>query len=255
MSRLLIVAFALLYQPAMGAELKLEGNATEHKLVHVTSDKSGTFVVIGPDLLTMKVQASLGDFKMGSTSLNLREALILDGGKSVAFTGPPGAYVVLQVVQGEEQPIHLVVTVMPSGAATPPPTVFTPPPPPVPESPRPPAAPTPLQLPAGVYGLAKFAFDQAQNVPIAARSKAAALGANFYQVSKSGDLGKYPDGQSAVNALNSLNEKVTPGDGPWSSFFDAINVRLKRLHEENQFTLGDYFIAWGEIAVGLQAVK
>ena len=259
---MLLVALAT--AASLGAEtLKLTGNAVEHKFVRVASDKAGKWVVIGPDVVTFNEQLRIDNLSLGTTAVNWRETLTADAGKTCIFCGPPGGYVVIQFVDGEDAPSHLIVLVKGAGPLPSPPPVPTPPAPipPLPFPPNPSPAPAP-PLPAGKYGMAKVAYDAAMKVAPQHRPLAGDIRDNFEAVAAGIAAGSYRTPEDATKELTARNRLTLGLDGDpkleaWRPFFAVwggqADARIADKSLRN--VVDDWRVLFLETVDGLDQVK
>lgn len=162
--RLAAIGLLLLSAPLWGAELKLVGEAVEHRFVTVTSDKGGQWLVLGPNAAVVLESTNLaGTPVLGKPKLNRASSFTTDGGKGVIFVGAPGFYAVTQWgIEGEAEPSVLVVEIR--GGVVPVPV----PPTPVPPTPVPPTPVPPDPTPAGSRSL-RILRETANTTPSLAR--------------------------------------------------------------------------------------
>jgi len=116
MRRLILLA-ALLLVPAWawGAELKLLGEAREHKFATVESDAEGPWIVFGPNAAVVLESKTLaGTPVLGTPKPNLADSFPINGTKGVKFVGAPGWYVATQWPAGDEQASYLVIEMLPA---------------------------------------------------------------------------------------------------------------------------------------------
>lgn len=123
--------------PGYSADLKLLGEACEHKFVTVESDKEGPWLVLGPNAaVVLESKMLFGTPVLGAAKINKADSFPINGSKGCKFVGPPGHYAVTQWVTGEEEVSVLVVEVLASNYRPPPvdpvDPVKPPPPPPKP---------------------------------------------------------------------------------------------------------------------------
>lgn len=113
---------------------------------------------------------------------------------TMAFTGPPGGYLVAAFEGGRLKLYAVRIAASPGPGPGPDP----------PSPPDPPEPPTPgPDLPAGQYGLAQFTCDRAVTLPAAERAHAAALAANY----------EWGAGQVVARAQAAAVERTTCIDG------------------------------------------
>lgn len=137
---LLSAALVALTCPCWAAELKLLGEAREHKFATVESDKAGPWMVLGPNAAVILESKSLGGVPvLGTPKPNQADLFPINGGKGVKFVGAPGWYVVIQWPPDEEVGSVLVVEMLPDGDK---PVVVKPVDPDPPPPPPPPVQPT-----------------------------------------------------------------------------------------------------------------
>lgn len=161
-----LLAMMALASPLAAADLKLKGDAVEHKFVTVTSDKAGQWLVLGPNAAVVLDSTNLaGTPVLGAPRINRASSLTTDGGKGVIFVGAAGFYAVTQWgIEGEAEPSVLVVEIK-AGVVPVPPG----PPPPKPDPPKPdPVPPKPDPTPAGPRSLL-LVRESAETTPALAR--------------------------------------------------------------------------------------
>ena len=133
MSRILLLLALCLTAPAFAADLKLLGEAREHRFVTVESDKEGPWLVLGPNAAVVLEATQLaGTPVLGTPKINKADAFPINGTKGVKFVGPPGFYAVTQWPPGDAEASVLVVEIHPAKDSPP---VITPKPPVEPEKP------------------------------------------------------------------------------------------------------------------------
>lgn len=141
MFRLSIAVALLLAQSAFAADLKLLGEAREHRFVTVESDKEGPWLVLGPNAAVVLEATQLaGTPVLGTPKINKADAFPINGTRGVKFVGPPGFYAVTQWPPGDVEASVLVVEIRPTKDSPP---VVTPKPPVDPDKPPPPPPPPP----------------------------------------------------------------------------------------------------------------
>lgn len=106
----------LLAGQAWAAELKLVGEAREHRFVTVESDSEGPWLVLGPNAAVVLESKMLsGTPVLGAPKINKADSFPINGTKGVKFVGPPGFYAVTQWPPGDDEASVLVVEIIPAG--------------------------------------------------------------------------------------------------------------------------------------------
>ena len=142
MSRFLAaLLLALAPAIALGADLKLIGEAREHKFATVESDVAGPWMVLGPNAAVVLESKTLGGMPvLGAPRINKADLRVAEGGKRADFVGAPGWYAVIQWPAEDAEASVLVVEMLPAGPRPPPVDPDKPPPvDPDKPPPRPPA--------------------------------------------------------------------------------------------------------------------
>lgn len=115
MRRFLALALLLVPSWAWAAELKLLGEAREHRFATVESDKEGPWLVFGPNAAVVLESKTLaGTPVLGTPKPNLADSFPINGTKGVKFVGAPGWYVATQWPPGDEQASYLVIEILPA---------------------------------------------------------------------------------------------------------------------------------------------
>jgi hypothetical protein len=118
--QLILIGLMLLGSAARAAELKLVGEAREHRFVAVASDQVGPWLVIGPNAAVLVNTTQLAGVPvLGKPAINRADSRVVDGGKGCVFVGPPGFYAVVQWVPEESEPSLLVVEISSDGPKPP----------------------------------------------------------------------------------------------------------------------------------------
>lgn len=212
-------------------------------------------IILGPtggvpgDILVLDASASNGDFFAWQVTPELPEGrttiLPLEGGRKCLVCSVPGTYTLFLAV-GNAKGISLlkhVVAVRGTG--------------PSPPDPQPPPRPDP-DLPEGRYGLAKVVYELAvQHVPQQSRSAAQPLAQNYRGVAAQIAAGTLSGAAAILKATTEQNrDAVGEHRDAWQAFFRALAVPLQEHSNAGRLrTNEDFQTAWGEIAIGLEAVR
>lgn len=112
-----LLALLLALAPAIcwAAELKLIGEAREHRFATVESDTAGPWMVLGPNAAVVLESKTLGGTPvLGAPRINKADLRVAEGGKRADFVGAPGWYAVIQWPADEPEASVLVVEMLPA---------------------------------------------------------------------------------------------------------------------------------------------
>lgn len=237
--RKLTIAFFLigasLASAAAASEIKTVGDLKRDHFCRIISDKSGKWIVLGPNSIIAVDGIKIANIVVGEARLQNCETIIQDDGKSCIFVGSPGVYAVIQFVPEEMEPTFLAVRIMVAPGPMP--------------GPNP--GPNP-SVPDGDFGMTRIAYDEA--IKINRPAIFMKLASNFEAVASKIAAGGVDSVREALSDLTDRNKEATTTEERQAAlpFFEVWQKAANSANENGSLrTIEQYQKAFEATAVGL----